>query len=59
MNHSANLVPISTGFFLAILVVNQQGYNLRELHFAVMIGLAGAFVCLASLTLIKGALARL
>ena len=30
-----NAIIISTGFFLAILVANQQGYNLRDLHLAV------------------------
>lgn len=54
-----NALIISTGFFLGILLANREGYNLREPSVAIMVGLAGAFVCLASLTLAKALAARL
>jgi hypothetical protein len=54
-----NAFIISSGFFLTILGANQQGYNLRELHFAVFVGLFGAFLVLATLTLAKALIARL
>lgn len=56
---TGNMVIIFGGFFLAILAANRQGYSLHELHRAIMVGLAGAFVCLATLTLIKALVARL
>jgi hypothetical protein len=54
-----NALIVSGSFFASILAANQEGYNLRELHVAVLVGLGGAFVVLASLTLVKGLLARL
>lgn len=48
-----NALIICSGFFLAIFLANQQGYNLRELRMAVPVGLGGAFVCLFVLTFIK------
>jgi hypothetical protein len=55
---TGNMIIVSVGFFLGIVAVNQQGYDLHELHRAVMVGLAGAFVCLALMTLLKGMIAR-
>lgn len=54
-----NSLIIAGGFFLTILAANHQGYNLHELHRAIMVGLAGAFVCLGSLTLFKALVVRL
>jgi hypothetical protein len=54
-----NAIIISGSFFLSIMFANQQGYNLRDLHIAVVVGLFGAFVVLASLTLIRGLIARM
>jgi hypothetical protein len=54
-----NALIISGGFFASILGANQQGYNLRELHVAVLVGLTGAFVVLAALAAVKALLARL
>ena len=54
-----NAIIICVGFFLMILVANQQGYNLRDIHLAVLVGLSGAFLSLFSLTFFKGLIARL
>lgn len=54
-----NSAVISGGFFLTILAANYQGYNLRELHLAIIVGLVGAFVLLTSLTIIKALISRL
>jgi hypothetical protein len=56
---TGNMVIISTGFFIGIMAANQQGYNLRELHLAILVGLLGAFLCLVSLTLLKALIARI
>jgi len=56
---TGNMAIIFGGFFLAILAANYQGYSLHELHRAIMVGLAGAFACLTSLTLLKALAARL
>jgi hypothetical protein len=56
---TGNMIIIFGGFFLTILAANYQGYSLHELHRAIMVGLVGAFACLASLTLIKAVVARL
>lgn len=55
---TGNMIIVSTGFFLGILAANQHGYDLHEMHRAVMVGLAGAFVCLSALTLLKAILVR-
>lgn len=54
-----NAIIISLSFFVAILVANEHGYNLRELHLAVVVGLSGAFLVLFSLTLIKELIGRM
>ena len=41
-----NGVILAASFFVAILVANYQGYNLRDLHLAVLVGLFGAFLIL-------------
>lgn len=51
-----NGLIVSTGFFMAILVANHEGYYLREIHTAVVVGLSGAFVCLLTLTALKALL---
>jgi hypothetical protein len=54
-----NAVIMSGGFFLTILAANHQGYVLRGLHFAVLVGLAGAFLLLTTLTFIRALVRRL
>jgi hypothetical protein len=54
-----NAIIISGGFFLAIFGANEQGYNLRELHLAIMVGIVGAFLVLTSLALIKALIRRM
>ena len=56
---TGNMFIIAGGFFLAILAANANGYNLRDLQEAVMVGLGGAFLCLAMLTVLKALAARL
>ncbi|MDW6026121.1 hypothetical protein SAZ10_30615 [Mesorhizobium sp. BAC0120] len=54
-----NALIISGSFFASILGANHEGYNLREMHAAVLVGLAGAFVVLVSLAVVKALLARM
>ena len=54
-----NAIIIAGGFFLAIFAANHQGYNLRELHLAIMVGLVGALLILASLTLVRALIRRM
>jgi len=56
---TGNMVIMAGGFFLAILLANSRGYNLRDLHEAILVGLGGAFACLVSLTLAKALAQRL
>lgn len=56
---TGNMAIIAGGFFLAILAANSRGYNLRDLHEAIIVGLGGAFACLVSLTLVKALAQRL
>jgi hypothetical protein len=50
---TGNLIIISTGFFMGILVANMLGYRLADLSAATMTGLAGAFVSLFTLASLK------
>ena len=54
-----NAIIMSGGFFLTILAANYRGYVLHGLHFAVLVGLAGAFLLLGSLTFIRALIKRL
>jgi hypothetical protein len=56
---TGNTLIVCGGFFLAIVGANYQGYNLSELHFAVLVGIAGAFVCFSLLTVMKAVITRL
>ena len=56
---NGNAVIVACGFFLTILGANYQGYNLRDMHQAIIVGLAGAFVVLASLTLLRAVVRRI
>lgn len=56
---TGNMLILWAGFFLGILAANYQGYNLKELHFAILTGLAGAFVLMSLFTLAKAGVARL
>ena len=55
---TGNMVIVSTGFFLGIVSANRHGYDLHEMHLAVLVGLFGAFICLGALTLLKAMIAR-
>ena len=54
-----NAIILSGGFFLTILAANYRGYRLHELHTGIVVGLAGAFLLLTSLTLIRALVRRL
>jgi hypothetical protein len=54
-----NMLLITGGFFAAVLIANVHGIRMTSLGFAVVTGMAGAFVTLAALALFKAALARL
>lgn len=56
---TGNMVIFTVGFFLAVFVANDQGYNLADLKLAVAWGLSGAFISIAVLALMKAALVRL
>lgn len=53
-----NAVIISIGFFLTLIAANHQGFVLRGLQLAVMLGLAGAFLLLTSLTFLRALIKR-
>lgn len=53
-----NAVIITIGFFLGIHVANKFGIRIGDLERGVAIGVAGAFLCLAMMTLTKGILQR-
>jgi hypothetical protein len=56
---SGNAVILTGGFFGAILAANHQGYQLREMHSAVLVGVVGAMALLTLLVLIKALISRL
>lgn len=56
---TGNALVITVGFFGTILAANAVGYRLADLRDAVVVGMAGAFLCLVALSLGKAVLARL
>src|SRR5262245_5987138 len=54
-----NAVIMCGGFFLTILAANYRGYVMHGLQFAVLVGLAGAFLLLTSLAFIRALVKRL
>ncbi|MEP9373023.1 hypothetical protein [Mesorhizobium sp. KR1-2] len=54
-----NMVLFTAGFFAAILAANCRGIAMRDLTFAMATGLAGAFVTIGMLALVKAGMARL
>lgn len=54
-----NMFLFIAGFFGAILAANHYGINLAEIGRAVTWGMSGAFVLVATLALLKAAVARL
>jgi hypothetical protein len=54
-----NMIIITTGFFIAILAANYQGVKFHDLKLASIVGLAGSFLSLASLALLKAGLQRI
>jgi len=56
---TGNMLIITAGFFLGVFGVNSWGIRLNDATMAVGTGLAGAFVALMVLVLVKGALSRI
>ena len=54
-----NMVVLTAGFFLAIMVANRYGYDFDELINACLVGLCGAFAVFSVLALGKAGLSRL
>lgn len=54
-----NTAVIMGGFFLAIFATNLYGRNLADIQIATAVGVSGAFVTLAVLTLCKAMLLKL
>jgi uncharacterized membrane protein YeaQ/YmgE (transglycosylase-associated protein family) len=54
-----NMLVLTVGFFLAIVVANRYGHDFDELLNACLFGLGGAFTCFSALTLAKAGLSRL
>ncbi|MBO6724205.1 MAG: hypothetical protein JJ911_00910 [Rhizobiaceae bacterium] len=53
-----NATLITAGFFLAIIAVNYQGIAVSELKMAMVVGLAGSFLLLFFVLLVRGIWAR-
>lgn len=53
-----NMVLFTFGFFMAIIIANTYGINLRDLKMAMAYGLGGAFVTVSLLALIKAGASR-
>lgn len=53
-----NMLLFTFGFFMAIIVANTYGVNLRDLKMAVAYGLGGAFLTVSVLALIKAGVGR-
>jgi hypothetical protein len=56
---AGNMILFTFGFFMAIIIANTWGINLRELKLAMAWGLGGAFVTVSVLALIKAGVARI
>lgn len=56
---TGNAVVITAGFFGTVFAANVFGYRLSDLREVVVVGMAGAFLCLTALLLGKAVLARL
>lgn len=56
---TGNMVIFVSGFFAAIFGLNTYGISLRDVTLATSSGLAGAFVAICTLALLKATIARL
>jgi hypothetical protein len=54
-----NMIVIAAGFLIGIWVSRYLGYPIGNFRFGIMVGLAGSFVSLLVLALLKGLLNRL
>ena len=55
---TGNTILFTAGFFIAVIVANTFGINLRDLKLGVAWGLGGAFALVSILALAKAGLAR-
>ena len=56
---TGNMLLFTVGFFMAVIVANSWGINLRDLKLAVAWGLGGAFSTVSLLALIKAGAGRI
>lgn len=54
-----NMMVLTGGFFLAIVLANRYGYDFDELINGCLFGICGAFACFSTLALAKAGLSRL
>lgn len=54
-----NMILFTFGFFMAVIIANTWGINLRDLKLAVAWGLGGAFTTVSLLALLKAGIARI
>ena len=56
---TGNMILFTAGFFMAIIVANSNGINLRDLTLAAAYGLGGAFLLVSVLALLRAGIQRL
>ena len=54
-----NMVLFTFGFFMAIVIANSWGINLRDLKMAMAYGLGGAFAMVSVLAALKAGIAKI
>ena len=54
-----NMLLFTFGFFMAIVIANTYGINLRDLKMAVAYGLGGAFATVSLLAALKAGIAKI
>jgi hypothetical protein len=54
-----NMLLFTFGFFMAIVIANTYGINLRDLKMAVAYGLGGAFATVSVLAVLKAGIAKI
>jgi uncharacterized membrane protein YeaQ/YmgE (transglycosylase-associated protein family) len=54
-----NMILFTFGFFMAVIIANTWGINLRDLKVAVAWGLGGAFTTVSLLALLKAGVSRI
>ena len=55
---TGNMLLFTVGFFLAVIIANTYGINLRDLKLAMAWGLGGAFSMVSAMALAKAGISR-